>query len=130
MLFSEHEGAMKKILVVDDEENIRFLYKEELEDQGYQVTVAATAEEASEKIREDKPDLITLDIKMPGIDGIEFMRKLKEERKDIPVILCSAYGRFKQDFRVWASDAYVVKSADLSELKLTIKEVLGEVESQ
>ena len=102
---------MKKILVVDDEEDIRFLYKEELEDLGYQVTVAATAEEAMEKILANNPDIITLDIKMPGMDGIEFMRKLKEERKDIPVILCSAFGRYKQDFRVWASDAYVVKSA-------------------
>jgi len=121
---------MKKILVVDDEENIRLLYKEELEDHGYQVTVAATADEAMKKILEDKPDIITLDIKMPGMDGIEFMRKLKEERKDIPVILCSAYGRFKQDFRVWASDAYVVKFADLSELKQTLTAVLGKVESQ
>lgn len=125
IIFSGLEIGMKKILVVDDEENIRYLYKEELEDLGYQVTVAATADEAMEKIQADKPDIITLDIKMPGMDGIEFMRKLKEDKGDIPVILCSAYGRYKQDFRVWASDAYVVKSADLSELKLTIKEILG-----
>jgi DNA-binding response OmpR family regulator len=128
--FSEYTGAMKKILVVDDEENIRLLYKEELEDQGYQVTIAASAEEAKAKIREDKPDVITLDIKMPGMDGIEFIEKSKEERNNIPVILCSAHGRFKQEFRVWASGAFVVKSADLSELKLTIKEVLNEVASQ
>lgn len=121
---------MKKILVVDDEQNIRFLYKEELEDCGYQVAVAATAEEAMEKIQQDKPDLITLDIKMPGMDGIEFMKKLKEEKSNIPVILCSAYGRYKQDFRVWASDAYVVKSADLQELKSTIKDILSDINSQ
>lgn len=121
---------MKKVLVIDDEQNIRFLYKEELEEMGYRVIVAATAEEAMEKIQQDKPDIITLDIKMPGMDGIEFMKKLKEEKSDIPVILCSAYGRYKQDFRVWASDAYVVKSADLRELKSTIKDVLGEVNPQ
>ncbi|MFQ5450751.1 MAG: response regulator [Nitrospinaceae bacterium] len=115
---------MKKVLVIDDEENIRLLYKEELEDEGYQVTLASTAEDAMDKINQSKPDIITLDIKMPGMDGIEFMRKLKEEKREIPVILCSAYGRFKQDFRVWASDAYVVKSADLRELKTTIKEIL------
>jgi len=130
MPFSSLEQDMKKILVVDDEQNIRLLYKEELEDCGYQVTVAATAEEAMEKIQQDKPDIITLDIKMPGMDGIEFMRKLKEEKNDIPVILCSAYGRYKQDFRVWASDAYVVKSADLRELKSMIKDILGEISSQ
>lgn len=114
-----------KILVVDDEENIRFLYKEELEDEGYKVALAANAEEAMKKIQELPPDLITLDIKMPGMDGIEFLRKLKEENRNIPVILCSAYGSYKQDFRVWASDAYVVKSADLRELKQTIKEILA-----
>lgn len=114
-----------KILVVDDEENIRFLYKEELEDEGYTVSLAANAEEAMKKILEEQPDLITLDIKMPGMDGIEFLRKLKEENRSIPVILCSAYGSYKQDFRVWASDAYVVKSADLRELKQTIKEILS-----
>jgi CheY-like chemotaxis protein len=130
MLIFSLEQDMKKVLVVDDEQNIRFLYKEELEECGYQVTVAATAEEAMEKIQQDKPDIITLDIKMPGMDGIEFMRKLKEEKSDIPVILCSAYGRYKQDFRVWASDAYVVKSADLRELKSTIKDILGENNSQ
>lgn len=113
------------ILVVDDEENIRFLYKEELEDEGYTVTLAANAEEAMKKIKEKQPDLITLDIKMPGMDGIEFLRKLKEDNRNIPVVLCSAYGSYKQDFRVWASDAYVVKSADLGELKQTIKEILG-----
>ncbi len=118
---------MKKILIIDDEENIRLLYKEELQDEGYEVHVAATAEEGMKQIEKIEPDLITLDIKMPGMDGIEFMRKLKEDKSEIPVVLCSAYGRYKQDFRVWASDAYVVKSADLRELKLTIKEILQAV---
>ena len=117
---------MKKILIVDDEENIRLLYKEELNDEGYQVDVAANAEEALEKIRSGNPDVITLDIKMPGMDGIELMNKLKEDNTNIPIILCSAYGRYKQDFRVWSSNAYVVKSADLRELKVTIRDVLRE----
>ncbi len=114
----------KTILVVDDEENIRFLYKEELTDEGYEVMLAGNAEEALEKIGQQRPDLITVDIKMPGMDGLEFLQKLKEEEKEIPVILCSAYGSYKQDFRVWASDAYVVKSADMSELKGAIKDIL------
>ncbi len=116
---------MTKILVVDDEDNIRLLYKEELQDEGYQVSLAANAEEAFKAIEADEPDLITLDIKMPGMNGIEFLRKLKEDKKNIPVILCSAYGTYKQDFQVWASEAYVVKSADLRELKTTIKEILN-----
>ena len=120
---------MKTILVVDDEQNIRFLYKEELEEVGYQVSVAASGEEALKMLDNQTPDLITLDIKMPGMDGIEVMRKIKEEKGDIPIILCSAYGQYKQDFRVWASDAYVVKSADLRELKLTIKEIFNQIKT-
>lgn len=115
---------MVKLLVVDDEQNIRLLYKEEFEDEGYDVTVAASVEEAMEKTQQNKPDIITLDIKMVGTDGIEFMRRLENEKKDIPVVLCSAYGGYKRDFRVWASGAYVVKSSDLTELKTVIKQIL------
>jgi DNA-binding response OmpR family regulator len=117
---------MKTILVVDDEQNISFLYKEKLEEDGYQVLVAATDEEALKMLDKQIPGLIILDIKMPGMDGIEVMRKIKAEKGDIPIILCSAYGQYKQDFRVWASNAYVVKSADLRELKLTIKEIFNQ----
>ena len=115
---------MKKILVVDDEENIRFLYKEELMDEGYQVTLAASGQEALDLLGKSEPDLITLDIKMPDMDGIETLRKIKELNKNIPVVLCTAYGQYKQDFSSWASDAYVVKSADLAELKSVIREIL------
>ena len=116
---------MKKILVVDDEENIRFLYKEELEDEGFVVELAKNGEDALEKLRHFRPDLITLDIKMPGMGGIETLKRIREKERDLPIILCSAYGEYKQDFTTWASDAYVVKSADLTELKTTIQRFLG-----
>lgn len=119
-----HGGFMKKILIIDDDENIRLLCREELIEEGYEVLVAANDTEAREQIRKDPPDVITLDIRMPGMDGIELLETLKEEHAEIPVIMCSGYPSYKQDFRVWAADAYVVKSADLTELKMTIKEVL------
>lgn len=124
-MMTNSEEKKKKILVVDDETNIRLLYREELEDTGYEVLLAQDAEEAFQILGKETPDLITVDIKMPGMNGIDFLNKVKETHKDVPVILCSAYGSYKQDFRVWASDAYVVKSADLQELKLAIKEVLN-----
>lgn len=116
---------MKKIMVVDDEENIRFLYKEELMDEGYEVILASSGEEAIDMLGKSEPDLVTLDIKMPGMDGIETLRKIKEINKKIPVVLCTAYGQYKQDFSSWASDAYVVKSADLSELKSVVRDILS-----
>jgi len=115
----------KKILVVDDEEGLRLLYKEELEDDGAVVTLAASGTEAIEKLEEGTFDLILLDIKMPGMDGVEVLRRVKEKWCDIPVILCTAYPHYKHDFGTWASDAYVVKSSDLGELKKTIEDVLS-----
>ncbi|MBN2809530.1 MAG: response regulator [Deltaproteobacteria bacterium] len=113
------------IMVVDDEENIRWLYKEELEDEGYIVAAAASGEEALQILPATNPDLIVMDIKMPGMSGVETLIKIKEIDKNIPVILCSAYGDYKQDFTTWASDAYVVKAASLDELKKAILEVLS-----
>lgn len=113
-----------RILVVDDEENIRLLYKEELTDAGYEVDTAKDAMDADKKIPIFRPDLITLDIKMPGMDGLEYLRKFREKDKQTPVVLCTAYQDYKKDFKVWASEAYVVKSFNLDHLKATIKEVL------
>ncbi len=116
---------MKKILVVDDEESIRFLYKEELEEEGYVVECATNGEEALEKLLIFKPDLISLDIKMPVMDGIEALKRIRERDRRLPIILCSAYGEYKQDLTTWASDAYVVKCADLTNFKSTIRKLLG-----
>jgi two-component system response regulator (stage 0 sporulation protein F) len=112
-------------MVVDDEESIRFLYKEELEEEGFIVELAKNGKEALEKLPLFKPDLITLDIKMPVMDGMETLKRIREVERQLPVILCSAYGDYKQDLTTWASDAYIVKCADLTDLKTTIRKLLG-----
>jgi CheY-like chemotaxis protein len=112
-----------KILVVDDEKNILKLYKAELEDEGYNVVTANSGKEALEVFRQENPDLVTLDIMMPDIDGIQVLRQLKQENPQIPVIMLTAYD-YRDDFSVWVSDAYVVKSSDLANLKATIKQII------
>ena len=116
---------MKKILVVDDEANIRELYREELEDMGYEVTTVADGAEALAALDTAKFDLVTLDMRMPDIDGIETLRKMKEKDNTLPVVICTAYEEYKHDFGSWCSDAYVVKSAVTSLLLETIKKILG-----
>lgn len=117
---------MKKILVVDDEEHIRLLYKEELEEAGYTVGLAESGERALQRAEEWRPDLVMLDIQMPGIGGIEVARRLKASRRDLPIVFCTAYEDYKHEFGAWSSDAYIVKSSDLEELKAKIRELLGE----
>jgi len=116
---------MKRIMIIDDEENIRFLYKEELEEEGFAVECAKNGREALDKLSLFKPDLITLDIKMPEMDGIETLKRIREIERHLPIIICTAYGEYKQDITTWASDAYVVKCADLTELKTMIRKLLG-----
>ncbi len=115
----------KKILVVDDEESIHLLYREELEEDGYQVFSAMNGEEAIELSESNPIDLVILDINMPGMDGIEVLRQLKAKNPALPVILSSAYSEYKHDLGSWASDDYIVKSSSLDELKASIKKRLG-----
>lgn len=115
---------MYSILVVDDEEYIRKLLKIELEEDGYQVILAEDGEEALAKVLENKIDLITLDIRMPKMDGLDFLGRLRDMDKDLPIIILTAYGTHKQDMVVWGAEDYIVKSSDLTELKSKIKNIL------
>ena len=116
---------MARILVVDDESNIRLLYAQELTDEGHEVTAVATAAEAADRLLTDEFDLVVLDIKLKNESGLDLLQKIVKERRDIPVVLCSAFSFFKDDFSAWLADAYVVKSSDLKELKDEISRVLA-----
>jgi len=111
-----------KVLVVDDEKNILKLYQAELEDEGYTIVTANSGKEAIEVFEKENPDIVTLDILMPDMDGIQVLRQMKEKKPQIPVIMLTAYD-YRNDFSVWVSDAYVVKSSDISNLKATIKQI-------
>ena len=115
----------KRILLVDDEEGIQLLYREEFEEEGFEVISAYNGDEALVKFSSEQPDLVILDINMPGMNGIEVLRRMKEINADLPVILSSAYQEYKQDFGSWASEEYVVKSADLAELKNAVRKHLA-----
>ncbi|MGD2126307.1 MAG: response regulator [Desulfobacteraceae bacterium] len=86
--------AREKVLVVDDEEDILELLRFNLSKEGYQVACAASGEEALKSIRSDFPDLILLDLMLPGIDGLEVARRLKNDpdTKSIPIVMLTAKG--------------------------------------
>ena len=114
----------KKILIVDDEEHIRFLYSEELTDEGYDVITADSGYQLLEKIEAEKPDLVVLDIKMVDYNGLDLLQDIRNKFYDLPVILCTAYDTFKEDMKSIAADHYVIKSFDLTELKNRIATAL------
>jgi CheY-like chemotaxis protein len=118
---------MKTILVVDDEKHVCLLYEEEFKDEGYNVLTASNGREALEIVEQHNPDLVLLDIKMPEMDGSEFLRHVRQVDTALPIIISTAYGdHVQQDFSAWLSDDYMLKSGDLTELKAKVRELLGE----
>jgi len=115
---------MSKILLVEDDTNQALLFKEELEADGYEIVVASNGRDAIEMADKTKPDLVVMDISMPGMDGIEAMGRILSEHNKLPVILNTAYASYKDNFLSWSADAYVIKSSDLTELKDTIAKVI------
>ena len=117
---------MKSILIVDDEEDIRTLYESELGGEGFRTHSVSSGEEALNFV-ENNPDidLVILDIKMGQMDGLKVLEELRHKKTTMPVILNSAYSTYKSNFNSWLADAYLVKSANLTELKNQVKELLA-----
>ncbi len=116
---------MKTILVVDDDEAIRNLLQEELEEEGYKVLIATNARDALKMVASEALDLVILDVRMPGMDGLEALPRILGIKEGLPVIMNTAYSQYQDSFMSWAADAYVVKSSDLTELKEKIKELVN-----
>lgn len=116
---------MTRLLVVDDERDIRHLYAAELGDEGYQVETAGTGMEAVQLLQTRDFDLIILDIQLKGESGLQILQKIVQEKDRLPVILCTAFSCYKEDFSSWLADAYVVKSSDLTELKAEVRRLLA-----
>ncbi|SDW40088.1 two-component system, response regulator, stage 0 sporulation protein F [Marininema mesophilum] len=122
----ENEGAVslseKKVLVVDDQFGIRVLLKEVFSREGFQVLQAANGNVALEIIQTEDPDLILLDMKMPGMDGLELLRHLRQEGLSPRVIMMTAYGELdmvKEASKLGAL-AHFTKPFDIEELRAEV----------
>ncbi len=116
---------MPKLLIVEDEDSLRELYAEELEEEGYEITRAENGKTAVDLVKKESFDLIIMDIRMPEMDGIEALGKVISQNKKIPVIIYTAYSNYKSNFMTWTADAYLTKSSNLDELKDKIKELVS-----
>ena len=115
---------MAHLLVIDDEGDIRHLYAAELEDDGHSVITCGNRSQALELLHHQVFDLIILDIQLEQESGLELLQQIANEREPPPVILCTAYNCYKEDFSSWLADAYVVKSSNLDELKNEVRRQL------
>ena len=115
---------MARILLVDDEEHIRRLYTEELSEEGHKIFTVASGHHLLNRIDYLQPEAVVLDIRLVDYDGLELLQDIRNQHYDLPVILCTAYDTYKEDPKSIAADYYVVKSFDLSELKMAIQRAL------
>ena len=122
----------KKILIVDDESDPREYLRVLFQDNGYETDVAMDGDEAMPKVKEFKPDLITLDIIMPNESGQKFYRELCKDPKlgKIPVIFCSGVTRYKELFArahktMPKPFAFIEKPIDKELLLAKVKEAIG-----
>jgi DNA-binding NtrC family response regulator len=130
MRYASVEEAMRfKILVVDDEPILRDSLEVALRTSGYEVMTARTGEEGLEQFKNEKPDLVLLDHWLPGINGDEVLRKIKEEDSDIPVIIMTAQGSIEMavnSMKMGAFD-FLVKPFELDQVEALIKKGLDRI---
>ncbi len=117
----------KRILVADDERNMRWAIKKALEGEDYTILEASTGLEALEHYREKEPHLVIMDLKMPDMDGITALTKMKEIKETTPIIMITAHGTVEsaiEAMKLGAMD-YISKPFDIDELMITIEKALG-----
>lgn len=116
----------QKILVVDDEHLIRWSLEQNLKKQGYEVVTAASGEDALKLLKDEVPDLMLLDIQLPGIDGLAVLERVKEMEEEIIVIMVTALGVLETAVKAMRMGAYdyINKPFNLDELAIVIKKAL------
>ena len=116
----------EKILVVDDEQEIRNLLDHFLKDQGYEVVLASDGNQALKLAAEENPQVIILDIKMPGLDGLEVCKLLKdnEQTRLIPIIVITGFEDNKMEALNRGADDFVNKPFDMAEIAIRVKSAL------
>jgi two-component system, response regulator, stage 0 sporulation protein F len=116
--------VMSTILVVENEESFQVFYQKDLELEGHVVIIAGDAAKGLRVLDSQSPDLVVLDVRMLGMNGLDAMGRKLDRDPRIPIVLNSGYSSYKFTFLSWAADAYVIKSSDTGELRAKIRELL------
>jgi CheY-like chemotaxis protein len=118
---------LKKILVAEDDPTVLGFYRDVLEKEGYRVVAATNGQEALDKIKEEKPDLAILDLKMPVMDGLEVLQTLYKQGNPTPIVVSTAYGDLRGDLDISYGEvqAFLNKPVRPEELSAAIRKALG-----
>jgi two-component system NtrC family response regulator len=118
---------MNSILIVDDERNYLLVLEALLSEEGYHVITADDARKGLELLQENDLDVVITDMKMPGIDGMEFMERVRLRQPDLPVIMMTAFGSVEKAVEAMRKGAfdYILKPFKNEELKLTISKAIN-----
>lgn len=116
------------MLVVDDQMGVRRLLFEAFGEEGYTVEMAASGQEAIERVKECMPDIILMDMKMPGMNGLEALHEIRKINESVLVIMMTAYGELEivAEAMKLGIKEYVTKPFDINELRSLVKKVLSE----
>jgi two-component system NtrC family response regulator len=122
----------KRILVVDDDESLRWVTQAQLQQTGYDVTTAPNGGTALDAIRQAPPDLVITDLKMPGMSGLELLRKIREDYPEIIVIVVTAFGTVENAVEAMKAGAYdyITKPVNMDELRLIVNRGLEHLDLQ
>lgn len=118
---------MAHVLLIEDEANLRMLYRMELQAEGHEIIEAASGLEAVQLLQSDRRwHAVILDLNLPDVKGWQLLEVIAARRPHVPAIINTAYGHLLQEFHEWRADAYVVKSSDLTDLKKALARCLAE----
>ena len=117
---------MSRILVADDEANIRLFFDELLNANGHHVTTVGTGREALRKLLKERYDLLVADVKMPDINGLELLERIRELGNGVPVIICTSFKHLQDDYAVSTCgvSAYVTKPVNMENFLAKVREAL------
>lgn len=116
-----------RVLIVDDDPDICHFFQKILTEMGYEVSTANGARESLTRIKRDPPGVLFLDIKMPKMDGLECLRRVRKIKRKLPIVMITGYGDLKsaQEAMRLGADEYVSKPFDLEEIRRLISDLLG-----
>ena len=116
------------VLIVEDEPHLTLLYETELRREGFDTLTACDGRSCLDNLLSMEIDLVILDLRMPGMDGIDLLARIRGLDRTIPVLINTAYSEYANNYLTWAADDFVVKSSDVGELVSRCRHLVKQVE--